>query len=125
MGIGAPGMDEFPDGDAEDAGPLVPCPDCGRSFAADRLERHMKICKKVFQQKRKKFDSAANRLGELENAKQLVANAHKLEKEKEKKADSGGGQDSKAQEVQKQRRAQKDLGGAHRGRRHGRVLPEG
>lgn len=97
MGIGAPGMGEFPDEDAQDAGPLVPCPDCGRSFAENRLEKHMKICKKVFQQKRKKFDSAANRLGDMENGKQLVANAHKLEKEKERKAD--GGQDKEQEKL--------------------------
>lgn len=60
----------------------------------------MKICKKVFMQKRKKFDSAANRLGELEGAKQLVANAHKIEKEKEKvAAATEGGDAGKAEKV--------------------------
>jgi len=43
----------------------------------------MKICKKVFQQKRKAFNSAANRLGEMENAGALIANAQKIGKEKE------------------------------------------
>lgn len=65
-------------------GPLVDCPECGRSFNKDRLERHMKVCKKVFSQKRKQFNSAADRLGDLENAQQLIANAKKIEKEKEK-----------------------------------------
>mmetsp|Transcript_117582 Transcript_117582/g.332646 ORF Transcript_117582/g.332646 Transcript_117582/m.332646 type:complete len:327 (+) Transcript_117582:230-1210(+) len=65
-------------------GPLVQCEDCGRSFAEAALERHQKICKKVFMQKRKKFDSAANRLGEFENANQLISNAKKIEKEVEK-----------------------------------------
>lgn len=51
-----------------------------------RLEKHVKVCKKVFSQKRKAFDSAANRLGNLENADALIANAKKIEKEKEKVA---------------------------------------
>jgi len=33
------------------------CVDCNRKFRADRLERHSKVCKKVFLEKRKKFDS--------------------------------------------------------------------
>ena len=39
------------------------CPEgCGRSFKQDALEKHIKICKKVFQTKRKKFDETAMRL---------------------------------------------------------------
>lgn len=72
----------------EDGGPLVPCPDCHRSFKAESLEKHKKICKKVFQQKRKQFNSAANRLGEFDNAQELIANAVKSEKrEKENHAE--------------------------------------
>ncbi|CAJ1343713.1 unnamed protein product [Effrenium voratum] len=69
-----------------DDGPLVPCPDCGRSFKAESLEKHKKICKKVFQQKRKQFNSAANRLGEFDNANELIANATKVEKKEPEKA---------------------------------------
>ncbi|CAE8584634.1 unnamed protein product, partial [Polarella glacialis] len=65
-----------------DGGPLVPCPDCGRKFNEESIERHLRICKKVFQQKRKQFNSAANRLGEFENANELIANAAKLEKQR-------------------------------------------
>lgn len=65
-------------------GELVECEGCGRKFREEALERHAKICKKVFQDKRKAFNSAANRLGELENADQLVKNAKKIEKEVEK-----------------------------------------
>eukprot|EP00913_Durusdinium_trenchii_P015924 g14965.t1 len=69
--------------------PLVPCPDCHRSFKAESLEKHKKICKKVFQQKRKQFNSAANRLGEFDNAQELIANAVKSEKrEKENHAEN-------------------------------------
>ncbi|CAE6967579.1 ZC2HC1B [Symbiodinium sp. CCMP2592] len=71
------------DGSDDDGRPLIPCPDCGRSFKADSLERHKQICKKVFQQKRKQFNSAANRLGEFENASELIANASKIERQKD------------------------------------------
>ena len=37
-------------------GRLVECHDCGRKFAADRIQKHAKICKKVFVEKRKAFD---------------------------------------------------------------------
>jgi len=66
----------------EDMGPLIPCPDCGRSFNRESLTRHIKICKKVFVQKRKQFNSAQARLDGFENASELIANAHKLEREK-------------------------------------------
>jgi len=69
-------------GGGESGGPTVPCPDCGRSFAEDRLDKHIKICKKVFGQKSKPFNMAQKRLGDLENANELIANAHKIEKAK-------------------------------------------
>ena len=78
------------DGLLEDEGPLVPCPDCGRSFKASSLEKHKTICKKVFQQKRKQFNSAASRLGEFDNAHELIARAtrgEKREKENQKSKD--------------------------------------
>jgi len=71
---------EYPD-DAEDDGPTYPCPDCGRSFRASVLEKHARICKKVFVQKRKPFDVVANRLGEFDNASELIAKAKRLEQE--------------------------------------------
>jgi hypothetical protein len=41
---------------------LVECSEgCGRKFKEDVLEKHEKICRKVFQDKRKVFDSAAMR----------------------------------------------------------------
>lgn len=69
--------------DDDGGGHLVECADCGRKFNEDRLAKHAKICKKVFSQKRKPFNSAANRLGELENAQDLIANAKKIGKDKE------------------------------------------
>lgn len=45
-----------------DEGELIECPEgCGRSFREDVLQKHVKVCKKVFQSKRKQFDSAAAR----------------------------------------------------------------
>ena len=42
---------------------VFPCPEgCGRSFKAETLEKHRKVCKKVFQTKRKQFDETAMRL---------------------------------------------------------------
>lgn len=70
-------------GDVEEASELVKCEDCGRSFNPDAIERHRRICKKVFGEKRKQFNSAANRLGDLENAGALIQNAKKIEKEVE------------------------------------------
>lgn len=87
--------------DAFDEGPveLVKCEGCGRNFKEEALERHAKICKKVFLQKRKAFDSAANRLGELENAGELIKNAKKIEKEVEQKTKEVGRTSPKAEEV--------------------------
>jgi hypothetical protein len=61
--------------------PLMQCSGCGRSFNAKALEKHAKVCKKVFQDKRKQFDSAAERLGDFENAQQLIKGAKKIERE--------------------------------------------
>ena len=40
---------------------LFPCKDCGRSFVKEALQRHQKICKKIFINKRKEFNSAKQR----------------------------------------------------------------
>ncbi|KRX08975.1 hypothetical protein PPERSA_08178 [Pseudocohnilembus persalinus] len=41
---------------------MAECPEgCGRSFREGALNAHMKACRKIFQEKRKKFDSAAYR----------------------------------------------------------------
>ncbi|XP_004609122.1 zinc finger C2HC domain-containing protein 1B [Sorex araneus] len=41
---------------------LFPCEVCGRRFAADVLARHGNICRKVFNKKRKPFNSLKQRL---------------------------------------------------------------
>eukprot|EP01041_Mallomonas_annulata_P008722 gene8722-18034_t len=44
-----------------DTGPLLPCKECGRTFNSISLKKHMKICRKVFKQTRKPFDSTKAR----------------------------------------------------------------
>ena len=61
--------------------PTYPCPDCGRSFVQATLEKHIKICKKVFMKKRKAFDmKEARKNSDLEQ----------FEKEKEMEGKYGG-----------------------------------
>ena len=48
--------------------PTCPCPDCGRTFNCSVIDKHVKICKKVFQEKRKAFDSKASRISDPEQA---------------------------------------------------------
>lgn len=41
---------------------LYPCPEgCGRNFGAQQLDKHVRICKKLFQNKRPKFDISKKR----------------------------------------------------------------
>ncbi|GBG31944.1 Zinc finger C2HC domain-containing protein CBG14627 [Hondaea fermentalgiana] len=48
--------------------PLYPCPSCGRKFRKPTLEKHSKVCKKVFKQKREAFDTTQARLkGVMQN----------------------------------------------------------
>eukprot|EP00397_Hematodinium_sp_SG-2012_P015822 GEMP01016123.1.p1 GENE.GEMP01016123.1~~GEMP01016123.1.p1 ORF type:complete len:345 (+),score=87.12 GEMP01016123.1:989-2023(+) len=81
-GRGAAEIDDFIDAEMEakmiaqggfpaetiDDGELQPCGSCGRSFNAKALERHIKICKKVFQQKRNAFDAAERRLDHFDSS---------------------------------------------------------
>jgi len=62
---------------------LIPCNSCGRSFNEKALSRHAKVCKKVFVEKRKEFNSAAARKPE-----ELIAmeNESKMSKKKSKKS---------------------------------------
>lgn len=46
--------------------PTYPCPSCGRSFNSQALQRHQKICQKVFKKKRKAFNTANQRIAEPE-----------------------------------------------------------
>ena len=50
------GSNEGPTEYAEEDGNRVECEVCGRKFNEDRLEKHMKICSKVTNKKRKVFN---------------------------------------------------------------------
>ncbi len=60
-----PPMDTVEESDAEeqqvDEAERLTCPDCSRQFSAIPFQKHVKICAKVFIQKRKAFDSAKMR----------------------------------------------------------------
>lgn len=73
----------------EDIGPLIECDQgCGRSFAEAAIEVHRKICVKVFQKQRKKFDPMAQRLTDLEGIGSLPK-PKPLAKEKKPQAKTG------------------------------------
>lgn len=55
---------------------LRSCPTCGRNFAADRLQKHMKICKKNSNKKRKVFDSSKHRTEGTEMSQYVKQGRH-------------------------------------------------
>ena len=67
---------------------LIPCGGCGRSFNAQALEKHARICKKVFGTKRKEFNMKANRMVDTEQ-KQLMREGARREKQMKKSAMPG------------------------------------
>jgi len=75
-------VDELPPDAVGEVGEMATCEVCSRSFAADRLERHMKICSKQATKKRKVFGESAERLKFQEKAK----SEEEAKKEEEKKA---------------------------------------
>jgi hypothetical protein len=94
-GMSAPDMSEYPDDSA--GGPQMQCPDCGRKFNPIPYSKHVIICAKVFQQKRKVFDSSKMRI-EAVGDPELLKIAAQKEKEArmqamrdKKKAAAGGG----------------------------------
>ena len=45
-----------------------PCPHCGRNFNQNAFDKHVKICQKVFQKKRKAFNIQKQRINDYEQA---------------------------------------------------------
>ena len=45
---------------------MMQCPTCGRTFNEVAFSKHIKICKKVFVNKRKEFNAQAHRIIEPE-----------------------------------------------------------
>ena len=87
QGFGGGGMiDNRPIGGGMDMGmnpeegePTSPCPHCGRSFVATALAKHTKICQKVFQKKRKAFNTQKQRMIDGEHAS-LMKQGQMMEK---------------------------------------------
>ena len=71
--------------DDNDDGERVECGGCGRKFKPDSLQKHKKICKKVFQSKRKKFDMKNKRIIDGEHL-EIIKNAEFSEKKNKNKA---------------------------------------
>lgn len=72
------------------SGEQLECPDCGRKFNPIPYEKHIKICAKVFLQKRKAFDSKKMRIAD--NPELLKIQKEKAKEErgaKKKKPDKG------------------------------------
>lgn len=73
--------------EAEEEVEQVECPDCGRKFNPSSYEKHVKICKKVFMQKRKKFDSTQMRVAD--NPELAKINAQREREERALKRQAG------------------------------------
>eukprot|EP01036_Dinobryon_divergens_P022146 gene22146-30382_t len=67
------------DGDGQ---PQMECPDCGRKFNSIPFQKHIKICAKVFVQKRKVFDSQKMRIQDNPELVKIITKAQKDEKRK-------------------------------------------
>jgi rubrerythrin len=60
--------------------PKFECSDCGRFFIQGPYERHVKICAKVFMQKRKAFDSAKMRIPDDPEQREIIESMKRTEK---------------------------------------------
>lgn len=73
----------------DDEGPteaMMPCPHCQRSFRQSALERHVGICQKVFQEKRKVFNAVKHAVP----VEALKAKKAQERQEKQEKRAAGG-----------------------------------
>jgi hypothetical protein len=57
--------------------PTTPCPHCGRSFNSNAFSKHIKICEKVFLQKRKAYNAQQYRFNDSEQASLMKQGAMK------------------------------------------------
>jgi hypothetical protein len=73
--------EEYPEYDGEDR---LECNSCGRKFKEDVLPKHAKVCKKVFVQKRKAFDTKKQRILDSEHATMLKRAEFEEKKNKNK-----------------------------------------
>jgi len=72
-----------------DPGPLEPCKTCERTFAKDRIQKHIEVCQKTTAKARPVFDVVGNRIGGTEAGEMVAAGKIKLEPAKpiEKKSE--------------------------------------
>jgi len=72
-----------------ETGPLVPCQVCGRSFAGERILKHVEVCEKTTAKHRSVYDVVRARVAGTEAEQLLAAGRLKLEPAKpmEKKSD--------------------------------------
>lgn len=77
-------------------GDQLQCPDCGRSFNPVPYERHIKICAKVFQSKRKIFDSKKMRVADNPELVKILKQTAAKERTQKKQpsASAMGGKDA-------------------------------
>mmetsp|Transcript_7601 Transcript_7601/g.12798 ORF Transcript_7601/g.12798 Transcript_7601/m.12798 type:complete len:774 (-) Transcript_7601:285-2606(-) len=79
------------------AGEQKQCPDCGRKFNPSPYERHIKICAKVFLEKRKAFDSKKMRIESVAaDNPDIVKVLSEKEKEDRRQKKRGGGKKAAA-----------------------------
>lgn len=74
---------------------LYECQQCGRSFKRDALEKHQKVCKKVFQLKRREFEVEEKRV--VDEKQKLLAQKGKRKMEVDKNLKKGKGKKWKKQ----------------------------
>lgn len=75
----ARGMDGMHNEEEEYGGQQLECPDCHRKFNPIPYEKHVKICAKVFKQKRKVFDSSKMRVDDIPELAKLLQQKKKEE----------------------------------------------
>uniref|UniRef100_A0A0G4HUN2 C2HC/C3H-type domain-containing protein n=1 Tax=Chromera velia CCMP2878 TaxID=1169474 RepID=A0A0G4HUN2_9ALVE len=83
---GIPNAPLLDDVDEGDLGPKQECPDCGRLFNSSAFAKHRNVCKKVFVQKRRRFDSMKRRIADIDGAQDMMRR-----KEVEERAERRGG----------------------------------
>ncbi len=76
-------QDEEDDGPVDESLPQHECPDCGRKFNEIAFSKHVKICRKVFVQKRKAFDSTKMRIGDNQELVKIFTKAQKEERKQQ------------------------------------------
>lgn len=81
-------IEEPEDGNDEDR---IECKTCGRKFKEEALEKHAKVCKKVFASKRKAFDMKKQRI--IDNDHAMILKYKEVEEKKKGKL--GQGQNNK------------------------------